>query len=152
MSGMFCGFIPPISGPIPRRWTDVGRPDLREASPGILPAIRLRNKSPACLSPANMAANPPESRIPPRTAGWSWRCGPALNPPAVVFSVMIRPFGPRGPYATSKGPEKRRRRLVRRRRRKKITIFGDGRLDRGDGDVFRPLSVASGPGRHLGAF
>ena len=120
MSGMFCGFIPPISGPIPRRWTDVGRPDLREASPGILPAIRLRIKSPACLSPANMAANPPESRIPVRTAGWSWRCGPALNPPAVVFSVMIRPFGPRGPYATSKGPEKRRRRLVRRRRRKKI--------------------------------
>ena len=152
MSGTFFRFIPPLPGPILRRWADLGRPNFCEASPGRLPAKRWRNKSPAGSSPANMAANPPESRIPLRSSGWFWRCGPALNPPAVVFSVMIRPFGPRGPYATSKGPEKRRRRLVRRRRRKKNTIFGDGRLDRGDGDVFRPWALSSGPDRYLVAF
>ena len=66
--------------------------------------------------------------------------------------VMIRPFGPSGPHPTSKGPEKRRHRLVRRGRRKKNTIFGDGRLDLGDGDVFRPWALSSGPDRYLVAF
>ncbi len=42
---------------------------------------------------ANMAAKPPESRISPTIAGWSWRCGPALNLPKNVS------FGPRGPHA-----------------------------------------------------
>ncbi len=37
----------------------------------------------------NMAADPPESRFPRITAGWSWRYGPELNPPKGAFSARI---------------------------------------------------------------
>jgi hypothetical protein len=36
-----------------------------------------------------MAANPPESRIPLRTAGRSWQCGPALILLKNIFSIRI---------------------------------------------------------------
>ncbi len=41
-----------------------------------------------------MAANAPESRIPPTTARWSGRCGPALNPLRGIFSIRLHPLGP----------------------------------------------------------
>jgi hypothetical protein len=40
---------------------------------------------------ANMAANPPETRIPPTTAGWFLQCRPVLNPQKDVFAVRICP-------------------------------------------------------------
>jgi hypothetical protein len=46
------------------------------------------------LSQANMAANQPESRIPTRTAGWSWGCGPVLNPPEDILSIRTHPLDP----------------------------------------------------------
>jgi hypothetical protein len=49
-----------------------------------------------------MAANHLESRIPPRAAGWSWQCGPELDPPKLVFSVRICPMDTRGPHVVSK--------------------------------------------------
>jgi hypothetical protein len=47
------------------------------------------------IQSANMAANPPESRILPSIAGWSWQCGPVLNLPEDTFSVRIQPMAPR---------------------------------------------------------
>ncbi len=48
-----------------------------------------------------MAANQLESRIPPTTPGWSWQCGPALNPPKDIF-LSGYVLGTQGPHAVSK--------------------------------------------------
>jgi hypothetical protein len=40
-----------------------------------------------------VTANPPGSRIPLTTAGWSRHHGPALNLPKDVFSITIHPLG-----------------------------------------------------------
>jgi hypothetical protein len=72
-----------------------------EASPGLLPGERYRWRSQASSSPGNMVANPPESRILPRTDGWSWwRGGSVLNPLEDVFSIRIHPLDP-GDYMLS---------------------------------------------------
>ncbi len=92
MSGRSCGCI--LAGPIPRWWMDAGRSNWREASPGLLPAKCTRQRIPANSSLTNMAANLPESRIPPITAGWSWHLGPALKPPKYVFSTRIHLLEP----------------------------------------------------------
>jgi hypothetical protein len=50
-----------------------------------------------------MAANQPESRISPTTAGWSWQCGLELSPIKDVFSVsQVLSSVPRRPHAVSK--------------------------------------------------
>jgi hypothetical protein len=41
-----------------------------------------------------MAANPLESRILPAAAGWSWRCGTALNLPNAIFFARMSPMDP----------------------------------------------------------
>jgi hypothetical protein len=51
---------------------------------------------------ANMAANLPESRIPPTAAGWFWQYRLALNPPKGMFSIRLCLSGPRGPHAVSR--------------------------------------------------
>ncbi len=42
----------------------------------------------------NIAADQPESRIPPTTAGWTLWCRPALNLPKDIFYIRIRPLDP----------------------------------------------------------
>jgi hypothetical protein len=69
-----------------------GRPDWCEALPVLTPAKCARLRSSEDSGLANMVANLQESRIPPTTAGWSWQCGPALNPPK--FSIRIHPLDP----------------------------------------------------------
>jgi hypothetical protein len=63
---MFCEYIPPLAVLIPQQRTDVGPPNKREAYPDLLTAKRVGKRIPANSSPANMAANPPNTRIPPR--------------------------------------------------------------------------------------
>ncbi len=83
------------SGPISQRWTDIGRSNWRELLPGLLPPKHTREKRCQANSrPANMLANPLESRIPSTAAGWSWWCGPALNPLNDVHFTKINPLDP----------------------------------------------------------
>jgi hypothetical protein len=92
--------IPLLTGTIPLRWTDVGCPDQREASPGFSPAKRAREQSPAGSSLANKAANLPELEILQTPTEQFWQCGLVLNPPKDMFSVTIVPLD-QGEYRLS---------------------------------------------------
>jgi hypothetical protein len=81
-----------------------------------MPAKLAWCRSPANSSPANIAANPPKTRIPPTAAkrfGWS---RPALNPQKDVFSIRLRPSAWGGPHAVLKALGRGRRFYVRRRK------------------------------------
>ncbi len=87
MSGRSCGRILSLFDPISQRWTEVGWPDWRKAFPGLSPAKRCRERSPANQRLVNMVVNLSESRILPRAAGWSWWHGLALNLSKGIFSL-----------------------------------------------------------------
>ncbi len=76
----------PLAGTIPRRWRYLGQPDWHEASPGLSPAKRCRQRSATNSTLANMVAN---SRILPKAAGRFWRCRLTLNLQKEAFSVSI---------------------------------------------------------------
>jgi hypothetical protein len=100
-SGIFGGYIPLLAGPIPRRWTNVMRPDLSEAQPGLLPAKCMEYRNPENLSRANMVTNLPEIGILPTAAGWFWQRRPVLNPPKGVLAIRKHPLD-LGDYMLSK--------------------------------------------------
>jgi hypothetical protein len=63
-----------------------------------------------------MVANLSNTRIPPTaTKRFGW-CRPALNPPKDVFSIRLRPSGPKGLYTVLKAVNMRRRLHVCRRK------------------------------------
>ncbi len=57
-----------------------------------MPVKRAWCRSQADSNSANMAANPPETGIPLKAAGWFLRCKPAQSPLKDVFSVRLRPL------------------------------------------------------------
>ncbi len=150
---MFCGSIPPLAGDIPRRRMDVGAAKLAwgVAWPFCRPTLPVEKSSEFKFG--EYSSQSARKRNSTTAANWFRQCRPALNLPKGVFSVRLRPSGPRGPHAVSKALGRCRRfsrspaKTVLRRRKSARSAAHSARIG-----SFRYSAVASGPDQRLKAF